>query len=501
VQFDIAIIGGGINGAGIARDAAGRGASVLLVEQGDLAGATSSASSKLIHGGLRYLEHYKFRLVREALAEREVLWKIAPHLVSPLRFVLPHRPGMRPQWLLRAGLFLYDTLAPRAVLAGAKRLDLRSAPEGADLAERYRAGFAYSDCAVDDSRLTVLNARDAADRGAEIRTRCRMVAATRQAGQWSLRLRDADGQEITIDAKVLVNAAGPWVSEIATLALGAGQPAIRLVRGSHLIVRRRLAHGAAYTLQNEDGRIVFAIPYDGDFCLLGTTDVDQNGDPAHPVVTEAERDYILGAVNAYLRDPLTADDIVHAYAGVRALYDDGASAAKDATRDYVLALDADAAPMLSVYGGKITTYRKLAEAAMTKLAPYLPALGGAGWTGGAPLPGGDFPMHGRGDLVRELMARYPRLDAAMLTRMAAAYGTRALGILGSAKAPADLGRAFGGGLYETELRHLMQNEWAATAEDVLWRRSKLGLVLDGAAAAAIDAYLRAHAPAQRQAAE
>jgi glycerol-3-phosphate dehydrogenase len=501
VQFDILIIGGGINGAGIARDAAGRGASVLLLEQGDLAGATSSASSKLIHGGLRYLEHYKFGLVREALAEREVLWRIAPHLVSPLRFVLPHRRGMRPKWMLRAGLFLYDTLAPRNLLESAHWLDLRSAPEGADLLDQYTTGFAYSDCTVDDSRLTVLNARDAADRGADIRTRSRVVAVTRHAAHWSVRYREPDGQEFDVEARALINAAGPWAGKVASLALGAVQPAIRLVRGSHLIVRRRFAHPAAYTLQNADGRIMFAIPYGGEFTLLGTTDVDHSGDPTNPAMTEAERDYILASANAYLREKLTTDDIVYAYAGVRALYNDGASAAKDATREYVLSLDEGAAPVLSVYGGKITTYRKLAEAAMAKLTPHLPVLGKADWTADTPLPGGDFAMDGRDDLGRRLAAQYPALDAGVLARMVAAYGTRAREVLGSAQTADELGRHFGGGLYEAELRYLMEHEWAATADDVLWRRSKLGLVLDTAAAEAIDAYMSGRSAAQQLAAE
>jgi glycerol-3-phosphate dehydrogenase len=502
VQFDILIIGGGINGAGIARDAAGRGASVVLLEQGDLAGATSSASSKLVHGGLRYLEHYKFRLVREALAEREVLWRIAPHLVTPLRFVMPHRRGMRPQWMLRAGLFLYDTLAPRSVLPGARRLDLRKAPEGADLAEGYTTGFAYSDCAVDDSRLTVLNARDAADRGADIRTRSRVMAIARHATHWTVRYSDEQGGgEHEVEAKLLINAAGPWAGKIASLALGMTQSAIRLVRGSHLIVRLRLAHGAAYTLQNADGRIMFAIPYGDDFTLLGTTDQDHQRDPSRPAVTDAERDYILASANAYLRDKLSPTDIVHAYAGVRALYDDGASAAKDATREYVLAFDVAAAPILSVYGGKITTYRKLAEAAMAKIAPHLRGLDPRNWTAGTPLPGGDFAMDGRNDLVRLLVTRYPALDPAMLSRLAAAYGTQAGTILGKARSSGDLGRHFGGGLYETELRYLMAREWAITADDVLWRRSKLGLRIGAAEADTIASFMDAPSSEQRLAAE
>lgn len=501
MRFDLLIIGGGINGAGIARDAAGRGASVLLLEQGDLAGATSSASSKLIHGGLRYLEHYKFGLVREALAEREVLWRIAPHLVSPLRFVLPHRQGMRPKWMLRAGLFLYDTLAPRALLEGSRRLDLRSAPEGAALMEQYGTGFAYSDCAVDDSRLTVLNARDAADRGADIRTRCRVVALTRHKSHWMVRCRERSGQEFEVEAKVIVNAAGPWASKVAALALGAKQPAIRLVRGSHLIVQRHFSHDAAYTLQNADGRIMFAIPYGSSLTLLGTTDVDQGNEPASPQVTDAERDYILSSANAYLRDKLTVNDIVHAYAGVRALYNDGASAAKDATREYVLSLDVVAAPVLSVYGGKITTYRKLAEAAMAKLGPHLPVLRAGNWTAEEPLPGGDFAMNGRSDLVRRLADRAPDIPVDLLNRLVAAYGTRASRIIGDARGVTGLGRHFGGGFYEAELRYLMEFEWAVSADDVLWRRSKLGLMLDAGMAAEIDAAMQTRSSGQRQAAE
>jgi glycerol-3-phosphate dehydrogenase len=501
VRFDILIIGGGINGAGIARDTAGRGASVLLLEQGDLAGATSSASSKLIHGGLRYLEHYKFALVREALAEREVLWRIAPHLVSPLRFVVPHRRGMRPQWMLRAGLFLYDSLAPRRLLQATRTLDLRSAPEGGDLLPQYTTGFAYSDCAVDDSRLTVLNARDAADRGATIRTRSRVVSMSRHATHWTVHYCEPSGHVTEVEAAVLINAAGPWAAQVASLALGAMQPAIRLVRGSHLVVRRRFAHGAAYTLQNADGRIMFVIPYGADFTLLGTTDIEHGDNPASPEVTDTERDYILASANAYLREALTADDVVHAYAGVRALYNDGASAAKDATREYVLAVDDAAAPILSVYGGKITTYRKLAEAAVARIRPYLPGLDPRNWTAGAVLPGGDFAIGERDALVQSLVRRYPALQPALLTRLVAAYGTKAAALLGPARTGNHLGRHFGGGLYEVELRYLMEHEWAMTAEDVLWRRSKIGLHIGAAEAGAIAAYMAGHASAQNVAAE
>src|SRR5579883_558103 len=458
-SYDIAVIGGGVNGAGIARDAAGRGLKVLLVEQGDLAGATSSASTKLIHGGLRYLEQYAFRLVREALAEREVLLRAAPHIIRPLRFVLPHRPGTRPWWMLRAGLFLYDHLGGRAILPGTRVLDLARDEAGAALRPGCDRAFEYSDCWVDDSRLVVLLARDAAARGATIRTRTSCIAARRENTGWSVAL--ADGSSAS--ARILVNAAGPWV---------------RQVKGSHIVTRRLFAHDRAYIFQNTDGRVCFAIPYETDFTLIGTTDLDYRGDPAAASISSEEEQYLLDAAGAWLREPPAPEDVVWRYAGVRPLYDDGSARAQEATRDYVLDLDAPQgeAPLLSVIGGKITTFRRLAEAALAKLAPFLPGASGP-WTKRTPLPGGDFPWDGAPALAAALAARHPFLDDATARRLIRAYGTDAETILEDARRPEDLGRDFGAGLTEREVDWMMRAEWARTEDDVLWRRSKLGLRL------------------------
>lgn len=488
---DLAIIGGGINGSGIARDAAGRGWRVALIEQGDLAQATSSASTKLIHGGLRYLEHHAFRLVREALAEREVVWGIAPHIVRPLTFILPHDRNHRPAWLLRLGLFLYDHLGGRRRLPATRVLDLRTAPEGAPLRQGLRRGFAYADCWVDDARLVVLNARDAADRGARILTRTRLLAAERSEGLWRLTLEDTEtAARRALAARALVNAAGPWVAHVLERVIGTRSPApVRLVRGSHIVVPRLFAHASAYILQNDDRRIVFAIPYEEDFTLIGTTDVDHTGDPAAVHATAEEVAYLCRAVSAWFRRPVSPDDVVWSYAGVRPLYDDGASAAQEATRDYVLALDAPAgAPaLLSIFGGKITTYRRLAEAALAKLAPHLPGVRGLapGWTGRTPLPGGDFPIDGIDALISDLRARFPFLDSRRTRRLARSYGTLAARVLGDARTPQELGRDLGAGLTEAELLWLVRHEWARTVEDVLWRRTKLGLRLDSAGREAV----------------
>ncbi len=428
-MFDIAVIGGGINGAGIARDAAGRGLSVLLAEQGDLAGATSSASTKLVHGGLRYLEHYEFRLVREALSEREVLLRNAPHIVWPLRFVLPHHAGLRPWWMIRLGLFLYDHIGGRRILPASRSVDLRRDPAGAPLKPEYARGFEYSDCWVDDSRLVVLNARDAARLGADIRVRTRVVDARRQDGVWRLRLRGAGGDS-EIVARALVNAAGPWVSEVLSGVVGQNAPtAIRMVKGSHIVVRRLFEHDRCYIFQNADGRVCFAIPYETDFTLIGTTDEDYRGDPARAAISPEEEAYLLAAAGAYFRRPIDPASIVWRYAGVRPLRDDGASAAQEATRDYVLELDEDGAPVLSVFGGKITTYRRLAEAAMARLGGVFPAMTGA-WTAHAPLPGGDFAWDGAAALCRETAGRYPFLSAATIHRLVRSYGTEAASVLG-----------------------------------------------------------------------
>jgi len=463
--YDLAIIGGGINGAGIARDAAGRGLSVLLLEQGDLAGATSSASTKLIHGGLRYLEFYEFRLVREALTEREVLLRAAPHIIWPSRFVLPFRPGGRPWWMLRAGLFLYDHLGGRTLLPPTRSLDLRG--NGTIDAPR---GFEYSDCCVDDARLVVLTARDAADRGADIRTRTRCERAIPVDGLWGLTLSSGAEER----ARVLVNAAGPYVSQFLTSVAQKNEPArIRLIKGSHIVVKRLYPGDQCYILQNTDGRICFAIPWQNDFTLIGTTDEDFSGDPADAAISAGEISYLCTAVSAWFRRAVTPEDVVWTYAGVRSLYDDGAPAAKEVTRDYVLDVEGTP-PLLSVYGGKITTFRRLAEAAMDRLKPYFPGLKPR-WTEAAHLPGGDFPCDGFDALCAALRHRYWFLAPATSVRLARAYGTLAADWLGDARSAADLGPVYGADLTQRELSWLIDHEWARTAEDVLWRRSKLGM--------------------------
>jgi glycerol-3-phosphate dehydrogenase len=486
-MFDLAIIGGGVNGAGIARDAAGRGLSVLLLEQDDLGSGTSSASTKLIHGGLRYLEHYAFRLVRESLAEREVLLRTAPHIVRPLRFVLPHHAGLRPRWLIRLGLFLYDHLGGRRILPPTRAVDLRHDPAGEPLRPEYARGFEYSDCWVDDARLVVLTARDAAALGADVRTRTRCIRARRADGVWRLTL--PGGAEA--GARALVNAAGPCVSRVLADVVGdTGSRRVRLVKGSHIVVPRLYAHDRCYIFQNADGRVCFAIPYEDDFTLIGTTDEDFDGDPADAVSTPAAEAYLCGAVNAYLRQPVQRSDIVWRYAGVRPLLDDGISKAQDATRDYVLEMDAPAGepPILSVFGGKLTTHRRLAEAAMAKLAPFFSGMRGD-WTAQAALPGGDFAWDAIGAVQDDLRRRYPFLSAASSRRLVQAYGTLAADMLGDARATADLGRWFGADLSEREVDWLMRKEWARTAEDVLWRRSKLGLRIIATEAAAMAEYL------------
>ena len=473
---DVAVIGGGVNGCGIARDAAGRGLSVLLLEQGDLAGATSSASTKLIHGGLRYLEHREFSLVRAALAEREVLLRMAPHIAWPLRFVLPHHAGLRPWPVVRFGLLLYDHLGGRRILPPTRTLDLRRDTAGTPLQPRYTRGFEYSDCWVDDARLVVLNARDAADRGADIRTRTRCIRARRVDGNWEITARSADG-EATFAARALVNAAGPWVSDVLGGVVGANAPTrVRMVKGSHIVVPRWFEHDRCYVFQNADRRICFAIPYEDDFTLIGTTDEDYAGDPGAVGVTPDEEDYLRASVNEYFRAPIAASDIVWRYAGVRPLRDDGATEAQEATRDYVLELNAppDSPPLLSVFGGKLTIYRRLAEAALARLAPFFPRLASP-WTAASSLPGGDFPWDGAGEVASDLAARYGFLPTEAIRRLVRSYGTRAAAMLGDARCPDDLGVEYGAGLTEREVAWLVEHEWARTAEDILWRRSKLGL--------------------------
>ena len=490
--YDLAIVGGGINGAGIARDAAGRGLKVLLCEKDDLASATSSASTKLIHGGLRYLEYYEFRLVREALIEREVLLRAAPHIVWPLSFVLPHSREQRPAWMLRLGLFLYDHLGGRKRLPASRAIDLRRDPVGLPLSDAYVRAFSYADCWVEDSRLVVLNALDARERGAEILTRTRCSSARRQNGLWHVELMQKNAKQPSrAKARALINAAGPWVTEVMGAVAGANrEKRLRLVKGSHFVVPRLHDGEQAYILQNDDGRIVFIIPYERDYSLIGTTDLPYDDDPAAAAITESEIDYLLRAVNRYLAQPVRAADIVWSYAGVRPLYDDASTSASAVTRDYVFDIDGgpNEAPLLSIFGGKITTYRKLAEHALEKLQPRLGFIQGP-WTEQAPLPGGDMPDADFERYLTGFAERHPWLPAALVRRYLRAYGTRTERLLDGAGEMAGLGSHLGDDLYEAEVAYLRHNEWAVTAEDILWRRSKLGLHVAEATAARLNDFL------------
>lgn len=478
--YDLAVIGGGVNGCGIARDAAGRGASVVLIERGDLAQGTSSASTKLIHGGLRYLEHYEFGLVREALHERERLWGIAPHIIRPMRFVLPLVPGIRPAWMIRAGLFLYDHMGGRKRLPATRSLDLADDEAGLPLQLQYRRAFEYSDCWVDDARLVVLNARDAADRGAEIMTRSEVTGLTREGAVWRVAIERADGSRTEIAARAVVNAAGPRVEELLGRAGRGSAHHVRLVRGSHIVVPKLFGHDRAYFFQLADRRIFFAIPYESDFTLIGTTDADHD-DPLDDLhASEAEIDYLCAGVNSFFRQSIGRGDVVWSYSGVRPLIDDGSGKPEAATRGYTLEIDAPdgQAPLLSVFGGKITTYRHLAESAVHRLRDFLPMLAGSDWTATAPLPGGDFAIGGIGELREQIASRFPFLGEATSWRIARAYGTRAFEWLGTASQVGDLGRDFGHGLSEAEVCYLRDREWARTTDDILWRRTKLGLRFD-----------------------
>jgi glycerol-3-phosphate dehydrogenase len=473
-EFDIAIIGGGINGTGLARDAAGRGLRVLLVEMNDLASGTSSASSKLIHGGLRYLEKRAFRLVREALGEREVLLRMAPHVIRPMRFMLPPLPGMRAPLLLRFGLFIYDMLGARKLLPRSRTVDLTHHPVGQPLKRIFRYGFEYSDCWVDDARLVLLNAIDAAEHGADIRTRTRCARVDRRE-TWELVLNNRGRRDVAT-ARVLVNAAGPWIGEVADTVLRQPLKApVRLIKGSHIVVRRRFEHDSGYVFQASDGRVVFALPFAEEFTLIGTTDENFVGDLASPAPDSDEVTYLCEAVNQYFRDRVTPDELVWSFSGVRALHDDGAKKPEDVTRDYELVLEEKSgeAPLLTIYGGKITTHRKLAEAAMDKIGIFFG--GRPAWTAGSTLPGGEFPPDGFYALVAESIGRWPFLSEPHARRLARAYGRRVERILGDAQSMDDLGPRFTGDLTGSEVRYMVEHEWAQTAEDVLWRRSKLGL--------------------------
>ena len=496
--YDLLIIGGGINGVGIARDAAGRGMSVLLCEKDDLASHTSSASTKLVHGGLRYLEHYEFRLVRESLIERERLLALAPHIIWPLRFVLPHDKGLRPKWMLRLGLLMYDNLGGRKLLPPTKTRDLRAEPHGSFLQPRLTTGFEYSDCWVEDSRLVALNAVDAAERGGEIHTRTECIALERGEDLWTASLRDTvSGAERIVRAKSVVNAAGPWVDAV----LGRADPQdthanLRLVKGSHLIFPKLFEGDHCYIFQNRDDRIVFAIPYEGDFTLVGTTDEAFDGDPNQVKISENEARYICDAINEYLAKPVSPGDAVHDYSGVRPLYDDKSASNSTVTRDYVFELDAEngSPPILSIFGGKITTYRKLAEHALAKLSKVTD-VPGTGWTADAPLPGGDIADLDFDRFVAEQTKRYDWFPRDGMRRLCRAYGTRVDRILGGKEGLNDLGAHFGGSVYEAELTYLVAHEFAGSAEDVLWRRSKLGLHLDENARASVDAWFAARTKA------
>ncbi|WP_045163035.1 glycerol-3-phosphate dehydrogenase [Stutzerimonas stutzeri] len=471
--YDIAVIGGGINGVGIAADAAGRGLSVFLCERDDLASHTSSASSKLIHGGLRYLEHYEFRLVREALAEREVLLAKAPHIVKPMRFVLPHRPHLRPAWMIRAGLFLYDHLGKREKLPASRGLRFG---DDSPLKPAIRRGFEYSDCWVDDARLVVLNAMAAREKGAHIHTRTQCLSAKRAAGIWHVELQRQDGSRFSLRAKALVNAAGPWVAQFIGENLQQRSPyGIRLIQGSHIIVPRLYEGEQAYIMQNEDRRIVFAIPYLDRYTMIGTTDREYHGDPATVSITEQEIVYLLGIANTHFRTQLEPKDILHTFAGVRPLCDDESDNPSAVTRDYTLSLAAEhkQAPLLSVFGGKLTTYRKLAESAMTQLKPYFPDMEPS-WTASAPLPGGEG-MSTVEALIEALMSKVQGVDFALAKRWATLYGNRIWRMLGDARSVDALGEDLGHQLYAQEVDYLRREEWANDVDDILWRRTKLGL--------------------------
>ncbi|MFK4872566.1 glycerol-3-phosphate dehydrogenase [Novosphingobium sp. ZW T3_23] len=500
-SYDLLIVGGGINGAGIARDAAGRGLSVLLVEQDDLASHTSSASTKLIHGGLRYLEYYEFRLVREALIERERLLGMAPHIIWPLRFVLPQSRSPRPAWMVRLGLFLYDHLGGRKKLPGTETVDLDRGGQGKGLrrqetkAKGKGKAFVYSDCWVEDSRLVVLNAMDAAARGARIETRTRLTDAVSENGSWIATIESAGESERgprQVQARMLINAAGPWVADLLRqIGRARDDRGVRLVKGSHIVVPRLYPGDHAFMLQNPDRRIVFAIPYEREFTLIGTTDEPWNEAPGKATISPDEINYLCETANRYFERQVSPADIVWSYAGIRPLYDDHAANASAVTRDYVLDFeqgDDRQAPMLSIFGGKITTYRKLAEHAMEHIAQLFPQVT-MPWTAGAVLPGGDFTDGDFERFVAELVAGYPQMPAELLRRLARAYGTRASEILGQARTTADLGQDFGGGLHAREIEYLVDAEWARTAEDILFRRSKLGLHVPPGTAEAVDAWL------------
>ncbi len=489
--FDIFVIGGGINGCGVARDAAGRGYKVCLAEMNDLASGTSSGATKLIHGGLRYLEHFEFRLVREALMERERLWAIAPHIIWPLRFILPIHKGLRPAWFLRLGLFIYDNMGGRKLLPATKTIDMHTDVAAAPLKPLYSKAFEYSDAWVNDARMVVLNARDAANRGATIMTHTRVVSAKRNNGMWKIVVQTSAGNKKTILARVLVNAAGPWVDRVLADAVKEDDgKRIRLVKGSHIVVKRLFEHDKCYIFQNSDERIIFAIPYEEDFTLIGTTDEDYQGDPGKVSISKSEIAYLCDAASEYFSDPVLPDQVVWSYSAVRPLMDDGASKAQEATRDYVLTVQVEGGvPIINVHGGKLTTYRKLAQSVMEKIGEVFETRG-RDWTASEPLPGGDFPATGFGDEVNRLMKNYSFLGQRHARRLVRLYGTIAHQILDGVENVSGLGKLFGDDLYEVEVTHLINNEWAQTVDDILWRRTKRGLWLSAEQVKNLDKYLK-----------
>ena len=497
-KVDLFVIGGGINGAGIARDAAGRGLSVVLCEKDDLGQGTSSRSGKLVHGGLRYLEYFEFRLVREALIEREVLMKNAPHIIWPMRFVLPHSPQDRPAWLVRLGLFLYDHLGGRRKLPGTRTLDLHRDPEGAAIKDQYRRGFEYSDCWVDDARLVVLNAVDAAERGATVLTRQPCTSARREGNRWRVTTQNTvTGKTREFEARLLVNAAGPWVTDVVTRVAGSNSPRkVRLVKGSHIIVPKFWKGENAYLVQNHDKRVIFVNPYERDKALIGTTDIAYDGRAEDVQADEAEVQYLIDAVNRYFKEQLTRDDVLTTFSGVRPLFDDGQGNPSAVTRDYVFDIDeTGGAPLLNIFGGKITTFRELAERGLHRIGKYFPQMGGD-WTEAAPLPGGDIEAADYESFRDRMKRDYPWMPRGLRQHYGRLYGTRVAGIVGEARALDGLGRHFGGHLYEAEVAYLVAHEWAQTAEDILWRRTKHRLHLSADEQAAFAKWFEA----QREAA-
>ncbi len=490
---DIFVIGGGINGCGIARDAAGRGYSVGLAEMNDFASGTSSGATKLIHGGLRYLEYYEFRLVREALMEREILWAMAPHIIWPMRFVLPfHKGGIRPAWLVRLGLFLYDHLGGRKLLPPTSTLNMKTDPAAKPLKPLFDKAFEYSDGWVNDARMVVLNAKDAQNRGASIHVRTEVVSAIAENGLWTITLRDrASGETRSVQSRMLVNAGGPWVDKVIQGVFGKNDAHnVRLVQGSHIVIKKKFDDPRAYFFQNPDNRIIFAIPYENDFTLIGTTDKDYQGDPCDVKIGEDEIDYLCNAASEYFVEPVTRNDLVWSYSAVRPLFDDGASKAQEATRDYVLKVEkADGgAALLNVFGGKLTTYRRLSEHALKKIGE---AIGEKGkpWTANSKLPGGDFPATGYETQVDRLRKDFVFLKSEHAARYIRLYGTHAWSMLGDAASYDELGAHFGGNLFEAEVKWLVEEEWARTAEDVIWRRTKEGLRLSKDETATLEEYM------------